>query len=184
MILRVINVYFFRSRQIVRRHHRNSINNAELRLGRILVHDYSGHPFQVQLSRWLAAQGHEVLHLYSASFQTPHGSLSMRADDPQTFQIDTVDVGPPVRKTSLVGRALQDFRYGVALTKAASRFQPQIIVSANTPLDAQARFQTWANDRRIPFVFWLQDVYSEGIANVLAKRLPGKVWTYPESVDG
>ena len=34
---------------------------------KIIVHDYAGHPFQVQLSRRLASRGHEVLHLYCAS---------------------------------------------------------------------------------------------------------------------
>ncbi len=29
---------------------------------RILVHDYSGHPFQAQLSRELARRGHDVVH--------------------------------------------------------------------------------------------------------------------------
>jgi len=29
---------------------------------RIGIHDFSGHPFQVQLSRELASRGHEVVH--------------------------------------------------------------------------------------------------------------------------
>lgn len=40
---------------------------------RLLVHDYSGHPHQVQLSRELAKRGHEVLHLYAGFLQTPRG---------------------------------------------------------------------------------------------------------------
>ena len=44
---------------------------------RILVSDYSGHPFQVQLSRELARRGHEVIHSYSAGFQTPKGNLAI-----------------------------------------------------------------------------------------------------------
>ena len=50
-------------------------DGASTRL-RIAVHDYSGHPFQVQLSRALAERGHEVLHLYSTRFQTPRGPLA------------------------------------------------------------------------------------------------------------
>lgn len=42
---------------------------------RILICDYSGHPFQVELSRGLAARGHAVLHLHFADFQTPKGNL-------------------------------------------------------------------------------------------------------------
>ncbi len=35
---------------------------------RIVIHDYAGYPFAVQLSRWLACQGHTVLYLYSEDF--------------------------------------------------------------------------------------------------------------------
>ena len=52
---------------------------------RIIVHDYVGHPFQVQLSRELARRGHEVLHLYCSSFVTPRGELTRRDDDPPGF---------------------------------------------------------------------------------------------------
>ena len=38
---------------------------------RIVVHDYAGHPFQVQLARALAAAGHEVLHLHAAESKRP-----------------------------------------------------------------------------------------------------------------
>jgi len=40
---------------------------------RLLIHDYAGHPFQVQLSRELARRNHEVLHLYAGYNVTPHG---------------------------------------------------------------------------------------------------------------
>ena len=32
----------------------------------IQVHDFSGHPFQAELSRELATRGHSVDHVYSA----------------------------------------------------------------------------------------------------------------------
>ncbi len=44
---------------------------------RILLNDFSGHPFPVQLSRELAGRGYTVLHTYCASFLTPHGSLQL-----------------------------------------------------------------------------------------------------------
>src|SRR5450631_3453912 len=50
-------------------------DQAERVLKRILLNDYCGHPFQVELSRELARRGHEVLHVYSADDQTPKGDL-------------------------------------------------------------------------------------------------------------
>ena len=49
---------------------------------RILLNDFSGHPFPVQLSRELAHRGHTVLHTWCASFLTPHGALGKMPGDP------------------------------------------------------------------------------------------------------
>ena len=44
---------------------------------RIFVHDYAGHPFQIELSRSLAARGHLVEHTYCSSLvTTPHGAVA------------------------------------------------------------------------------------------------------------
>ncbi|RMF52223.1 MAG: glycosyltransferase WbuB, partial [Bacteroidetes bacterium] len=52
---------------------------------RILVHDYAGHPFQVQLSRALARRGHDVLHAYCGSLpNTAHGIMHRLDEDPPT----------------------------------------------------------------------------------------------------
>jgi len=45
---------------------------------KIVVHDYSGHPFQVELSRELARRGHTVHHCYSDSISTWQGALRRR----------------------------------------------------------------------------------------------------------
>lgn len=42
----------------------------------IIVHDCSGHPFQAQLSRWLASQDLRTVHLHSPTVHTPKGSLT------------------------------------------------------------------------------------------------------------
>ena len=53
---------------------------------RIVVNDYSGHPFQIELSRELARRGHKVLHLYSAEFQTPKGDLIRKPERSGQFR--------------------------------------------------------------------------------------------------
>ena len=44
---------------------------------RIVMHDYSGHAFLAELSRWLADKEHEVLHLYSKDIESPCGRLAI-----------------------------------------------------------------------------------------------------------
>ncbi|MCK4577970.1 MAG: glycosyltransferase WbuB, partial [Candidatus Marinimicrobia bacterium] len=65
---------------------------------RILLHDNSGHPFPIQLARFLAGRGAEVLHLYSAGFHTPRGRIEQKPDDPATMEIRGIDLGEPFRK--------------------------------------------------------------------------------------
>jgi colanic acid biosynthesis glycosyl transferase WcaI len=138
---------------------------------RILLHDYSGHPFQVQLSRALARRGHEVLHLHAAFFQTPKGRLERAADDPPGFAIEGLELGEPFAKYSFLKRRGQEIAYGRILGERAARFAPDLVLCANTPLDPLARFQAWSAARRLPFIFWLQDIYGVAIDRLLRRRL-------------
>jgi glycosyltransferase involved in cell wall biosynthesis len=138
---------------------------------RIAIHDYSGHPFQMQLARTLAARGHEVLHLHSTTFQTPKASFDHASSDPPTLGIEGVDLGEPFQKYSFIRRLFQERRYGRLLTARLSAFRPEAVISANTPLDAQAAAQRWADRAGLPFVFWMQDVYSVAIERMLRGKL-------------
>ncbi len=138
---------------------------------RILLHDYSGHPFQVQLARALAAGGHDVLHVYSASFQTPHGALDRREGDPSTFRVEAIDVGR-FRKYELARRFFQERDYGRRLASLIRERRPDVVLSSNTPLDAQEIARCACADLGIGFVFWLQDIYSAAIRRTLSRRVP------------
>ena len=140
---------------------------------RIIVHDYSGHPFQIQLSRELANRGHDVLHLYSASFQTPQGALVRREDDPAGFAIEGVKLSAEFKKDSYVARLFQEMEYGRLVAERIKAYKPDIVLSGNTPLDAQERVQKAAIAAGARFYFWLQDIYSEAIYRFLSKKMMG-----------
>jgi colanic acid biosynthesis glycosyl transferase WcaI len=139
---------------------------------RILVHDFSGHPFQVQLSRELARRQHDVLHLSCASYRSGKGALDRRASDPANFDVEAIDLGENFDKYSPWRRARQELGYARLLGERAARFAPDVVLSANTPLLAHARFQRWCDRQKVPCVFWQQDVYSVAIATAARKRLP------------
>ncbi len=140
---------------------------------RIIVHDYSGHPFQIQLSRELAKRGHDVLHLYSASFQTPQGALVKRPDDPAGFAIEGVKLPSEFKKDSYVARLFQEMDYGRMVADRIKAYKPDIVLSGNTPLDAQQRIQQASVAIKARFYFWLQDIYSEAIYRFLSKKMMG-----------
>lgn len=129
----------------------------------------------MQLSRSLARRGFQVRHLYSGSIQTPRGALVRKADDPATFEVASIELGESIAKYSFVKRRGQERRYGHLLAAEVDRYDPDVVISANTPLDVQAVLQRMCVLRGRRFVFWLQDVYSFGVERVLQKRLP-VVW--------
>lgn len=139
---------------------------------RILVHDYAGHPPQVFLSRELARRGHAVCHAYAAEIETPRGALARAADDPPTFSIEAVRLSRPLRKHSYLVRQLQEIEYGFRLRRVIAGFRPDVVVCANTPLAAVEVAQRHCRARRIPFVFWLMDVYSVAVHAFMRRKLP------------
>ena len=138
---------------------------------RILLHDYSGHPFQVELSRWFASQGHQTLHLYSASFQTPKGRLERAHDDSSFFEIEGLRLKKPFEKYSYLKRRFQEQEYGHLLCKRVKEFSPDIIISSNSPLDAQDLLWKFGKTKKTPCVFWLQDIYSMAITSIMKEKL-------------
>ncbi|KRB61914.1 hypothetical protein ASE04_20625 [Rhizobium sp. Root708] len=139
---------------------------------RILVHDYSGHPFQVQLSRCLAKRGYDIRHVHSASFQTPKGDLKPSADAPDNIEIVGLSLDRPFRKDSFFKRRSQEIEFGRLVAEEIRHFRPDIVLSSNAPLDTQAVIQKAARVAGAHFIFWLQDIYSEAISRLLPKKFP------------
>ena len=84
---------------------------------RLNLPDFSGHPFQVQLSRELAARGHEVVHSFSTQYVTGHGRLEVTENDPVTLRIGGITAERPMVKYSPVGRTRFEVSY-------AKKFKP------------------------------------------------------------
>lgn len=144
---------------------------------RIAVVDYSGHAFAVQLSRALAARGHEVRHFHFADFQSPHGTLSRTANDPPTFSIVPISLGVPFYKHSFVRRRFQEVRIGRAFAAAIAAFGADVVLAGNCPLDCITQIGNGARRSGSRFVFWQQDIYSAAIARILGRKfgLPGRM---------
>ena len=138
---------------------------------RLVVHDFAGHPFQRDLSRALAARGHDVLHLACGSLSTtPQAALARRPDDPETLAVETVTV--PIDLKRFATRPFAEALYGWKAARRVAAFRPDAVLSANTPLDAQRFLQRAARRSGARFVFWLQDLIGEATARLLGPRLP------------
>lgn len=143
---------------------------------RIHIHDNSGHPFQIQLSRELARRGHTVRHTYMATFQSPKGPLAPLPDDPPTLRIEGLDLGAPFPKYAYWRRWRAERRYGDLLAALVERERPDVLLAANTPLEMLDIVQRACRRRGVRFVFWVQDLYGYAISQILGERhgAPGR----------
>lgn len=140
---------------------------------RIVVHDYAGHPFQFELSRELARRGHAVAHMYFAGDPGPKGETDRRGDDAPSLSIAPIDIGRPYSKSDFLGRWANDRRYGRIISAEIAAFAPDVVISGNTPLDAQAAILKATLRCGGAFVSWLQDFYSLAIGALLGRRWGG-----------
>lgn len=140
---------------------------------RILVHDFAGHPFQVQLSRELARRGATVCHAYCASLTTtPQASLQPQPGDPPGFSIAPIGLGHALDKRHLVRRWRHEREYGRRAAQVVETFRPDLTLSANTPLDAQRALLDAARRQKSAFVYWVQDLIGVATRRLLRRQVP------------
>ncbi|MEM8487977.1 MAG: glycosyltransferase family 4 protein [Bacteroidota bacterium] len=139
---------------------------------RILVHDFGGYAFPVQLSEALHTRGYEVVHMYCDSHQTTPPGVTEAANSNAGFRIEAISLPTPLNKYNLVKRWQQERLYGRLAAAAIASLQPDVVLSANTPLDAQIKIQRTCAAHSIPFVFWLQDLISIATNQILSQKIP------------
>jgi len=114
-----------------------------------------------------------VTHAYCPSLvTTPGGGFVLREDDSDRLNFEALDLGEPLAKYNFVRRWRQERRYGRLASALTARERPDVVLSANMPLDAQAALLTTCRRLDIPFVFWLQDVIGIATHRLLRRRLP------------
>jgi len=140
---------------------------------KILVHDYAGHPFQVQLSRALAARGHDVIHAFATALQTPRGELAAKPDDAPTLRLMPVEMATDyaIHKYSFVRRRGLEVAYGKKVAALIAAERPDAVLSSNTPTETQELIFQACRAHGAHFHYWAQDFYSLAV-DKLRKKLP------------
>jgi glycosyltransferase involved in cell wall biosynthesis len=142
------------------------------RSSRIVVHDYSGHPGQAQLSRALARRGYGVTHQHCPSYTTGRGSLQHESGDPATLTFEPVEMDGTFARYSALTRLRQELHYGRTAARAIAANDPAVAVISNVPLLAHSVLARRLSRRGIAMVFWHQDIYSEAIGVAARRRIP------------
>lgn len=138
---------------------------------KILFHDYGGYPFLIQFSRQLALMGFEVLHIYSGYNNSPRGEMAQKDGDLSNLTIMPLYTQTPLNKYSFIQRFRQENEFGRLVTKEIAAFQPDLVISANAPLDAQKHILKAARQHNARFIFWLQDLLGIASQRILSKKI-------------
>jgi glycosyltransferase involved in cell wall biosynthesis len=126
----------------------------------------------VPLSRELAKRGHQVLHAYCKSILTPRGSLTRFPSDADTLDFLGLDLGETIPKSGFVKRFRMESQYARIVEHACDQFQPDVILSGNTPSIPQLRVARWCQRNAARHLFWVQDIYGLAAYKILQRRLP------------
>ncbi|WP_336115124.1 glycosyltransferase family 4 protein [Streptomyces sp. PTD9-10] len=135
---------------------------------RILVHDYSGHPFQAQLSRELARRGHDVVHSTCTAYVSGKGNL---AGDSPGLRFATIGDTTRLRKEAYFHRLHQETRLGLELARQVRREKPDVVLLSNLPIPVLVVTAAVLGRLRIPWVLWHQDVTTVALKTFAAARV-------------
>jgi colanic acid biosynthesis glycosyl transferase WcaI len=136
---------------------------------RILVHDFAGHPFQVELSRELSRRGHEVTHSYCPAWVSGKGRLEAEPGDTLTFE----PIGPsePIEKDQFVKRVLVELALGWELLRQVRRTRADVSMLSNAQIPTLVVFALGMLLQRKPWVLWHQDVYAVAVKSFAGDKL-------------
>ncbi len=137
---------------------------------RIFVHDYSGHPFQAQLSRELARRGHAVVHSTCTAYLSGKGDL--RADVPGLRFVSIGD-RTVLRKQAYVHRLFQETRLGVELAQQVRRAKPDVALLSNLPIPVLVVTAAVLKRLGVPWVLWHQDITAVALKSFAAADVAG-----------
>jgi glycosyltransferase involved in cell wall biosynthesis len=149
---------------------------------RIFVNEYCGLAFPMELSRELSRRGHIVHHVFFAdNISTPKGVCSDTQDVPN-LAIEGLHIRRTFIKYALFSRRAADIEYGKRVASVVRSFRPDVVISADMPLDGQQILLDTARHVNAKFVFWLQDIYSRAVRFVLKEKAswlaPVAAWHY------
>ncbi|MGW0584766.1 glycosyltransferase family 4 protein, partial [Streptomyces sp. NPDC002920] len=132
---------------------------------RILVHDYSGHPFQAQLSRELARRGHDVVHSTCTAYVSGKGNL---AGDTPGLRFVTIGDGTALKKDAYFRRLRQETLLGLELARQVRREKPEVALLSNMPIPVLVVAAAELRRLGIPWVLWHQDVTAVALKSFAA----------------
>ncbi len=140
---------------------------------KVVVNDFAGHSFQLELTTALAAGGYDVTHCYCATNVTPHAAFDGPAAQAPRVTVQPIRTSSTFEKYRIGRRVLHELQYG--MRSAGAHRHAEVVLSANMPLLSLAVVHASARRRGARHVVWLQDLQAGLVANVRGRGSAGVV---------
>ncbi len=143
--------------------------------GLILI-DYGCHSFTYRLATQLADGGLPIRYFANGSLESPNLSSLGGWQRSHPSVVRTIACKQPYGKLSLLGRLRGELEWAGRCIRALQEENPTAVVVSCLPLAVVTRIHNWCRRRRIPVVYWLQDMQGRAIHDLLGRKfgLPGK----------
>ena len=151
---------------------------------KVLINDYSGHPFPFELSQHLSKK-YKTIHSYAQYFETPKANFKNNSQN-RNLKIFPIKINKKFKKDNFFSRRSNDILYGKKVIKLIEDQNPTIVVCSQVPLDPLINIIILCKQKNIKTIFWIQDIYSLAIGKILNKKIPiigkliGKYYYYKE----
>ncbi|RPI03495.1 MAG: glycosyltransferase WbuB [Calditrichaeota bacterium] len=132
----------------------------------IMLNDYGGYAFSMDLAEALAQRGHEVSYLFSSASASPRGALTIEMPRLRVMDITI----PDNQKDNLIKRRRAEKEYGHQSMAMVQKLEPHVVISTNVPLAALGTLFTYCKRKKIPFILWWQDALSLAMRSILSRK--------------
>lgn len=138
---------------------------------KILLNDYAGHAFPIDLAVAMVRRGHLVTYNFCSSNLTPRGDSGEARD--VGVDVNPIDLGRQFEKYRVHRRVVDELDYGIRSVLQLRRSQPDASLFGQMPVLSLLLCLAYCRFRGIRAVLWLQDVQSHLAAD--QSRLAGTV---------
>ena len=130
-------------------------------MSRVVLDDFAGHAFMLDLAEAMKRAGHEVTYAYCDTNLSPHADFAA-AEVPVT----PISTRRPFEKYSVIRRVVNELEYGWGSARLLWRKRAEVSILNNQPLLSLALPLAIGKLTGAHRIIWLQDVQSGLVAGV------------------
>jgi colanic acid biosynthesis glycosyl transferase WcaI len=132
----------------------------------------------------LAKREHAIQYIYRESTQLIKRGI--KKQEPTHLQEIPIVLAGGFQKYSLFTRRAREMEHGKRAEREILKYQPDVVISADTPLDAQKFILKASQECEAKFIFWMQDAIGLATRKILEQKIPmagGLIGRYYERLE-